>query len=197
MVGTAGNLSVRAGELVAVTATGARFDTMTAAEVTVVDRSGQVVAGALAPTSELDLHLGVYRHYRTAAIVHTHPPVGTALSCVLGDPGELPVVHYQLLALGGPVRVARYATFGTPELADAVVVALDGRGGALMANHGAITHADSLDRAVELSVLLEWVCTIYWRAAAVGTPRVLDAEEQAAAVAAFTARRYGRTHPVE
>jgi L-fuculose-phosphate aldolase len=193
VIGTAGNVSVRAGDLVAVTATGARFEGMTAGEVTIVDLAGDVVAGGLAPTSELPLHLGVYRRYRSAAIVHTHPPAGTALACVVD---ELPVIHYQLLTLGGPVRVAPYATFGTPELAAAVADALDGRLGALMANHGAITHGGGLDQAVELSLTLEWVCQLYRRAAAIGRPRVLDKQAQAAALAAYAQRRYGHPHPL-
>jgi L-fuculose-phosphate aldolase len=192
VIGTAGNVSVRAGDLVAVTATGARFDGMAANKVTVVSLSGDVVAGNLAPTSELLMHLSIYRRYGSAAIVHTHPPAGTALACVVD---ELPVIHYQLLTLGGPIRVAPYATFGTPELAAAVADALDDRLGALMANHGAITHGGRLDQAVEHSLTLEWVCELYRRAAAIGRPRVLDEHAQAAALAAYTERRYGHTHP--
>jgi L-fuculose-phosphate aldolase len=192
LVGTAGNVSVRTGDLVAVTATGAVLAEITAAQVTVVDLDGTVVAGELAPTSEIDLHLGAYRRYRTGAVVHTHAPMATALSCVLD---ELPCVHYQMLALGGAVRVARYATFGTPALADAVLTALDGRVAALMANHGAVTHADTLHHAVEHALLLEWACDVYWRAAAIGTPRVLDERQQAAVIEAALARDYGTTHP--
>src|SRR3954471_9356297 len=115
LIGTAGNVSVRAGERIAITATGAVLAALTPDQVTVVDLDGQVVAGTLRPTSELDLHLGVYHRYGTGAVVHTHAPMATALSCVLD---ELPCVHYQLLTLGGAVRVAPYATFGTPELAE-------------------------------------------------------------------------------
>lgn len=192
VIGTAGNVSVRAGDLVAVTATGARFDDMTAGEVTVVNLAGDVIAGDLAPTSELLLHLGIYHRYDSAAIVHTHPPAGTALACVID---ELPVIHYQLLTLGGPIRVAPYATFGTPELAAVVADALDDRHGALMANHGAITHGRRLDQAVELSFTLEWVCELYWRAATIGRPHVLDEQARAAALAAYAKRRYGRPRP--
>ena len=146
------------------------------------------------PTSELDLHLGVYRRYDAGAVVHTHAPMATALSCVLD---ELPCVHYQLLLLGGPVPVAPYATFGTPELASSVLDALEGGNAALMANHGAIVHSNDLDAALELSLLLEWACTVYWRAAAIGEPRVLDAEQREAVVAAALARNYGSTRRVE
>ena len=71
------------------------------------------------------------------------------------------------------MRVAPYATFGTPELAEGVLDALEGRTAALMANHGAITFAGDVDSAVELSLLLEWACDVYWRAATLGTPRTL------------------------
>lgn len=193
VVGTAGNVSQRAGELVAITPTGAVLAELTAADVAVVDLDGRLLDGRLAPTSELDLHLGVYRRYDAGAVVHTHAPVATALSCVLD---ELPVVHYQQLLLGGPIRVAAYATFGTPELAALTVEALDGRMAALMANHGAIVQAHDVEAAVEQSVLLEWACTLYWRAASIGDPRALDADQQAATVAAAVERSYGATRRV-
>lgn len=192
VVGTAGNVSVRAGEFVAVTATGARFEGLTPDQVTVVDLDGRVVGGGLAPTSELDLHLGVYRRFGSGAVVHTHAPASTAAGLVVD---EVPCVHYQMLLLGGAVRVAPYATFGTPELAESVLAALDGRAAALMANHGAVTHAGSLRAAVEQTELLEWCCDLYLRAASIGTPKVLDANAQQAAVAAALRRGYGGTRP--
>jgi L-fuculose-phosphate aldolase len=162
--------------------------------VTVVDLEGAVVAGDLEPTSELDLHLGVYRRYEAGAVVHTHAPMATALSCVLE---ELPCVHYQMLLLGGSVPVAPYETFGTPELAAAVLDALEGRTAALMANHGAIAHAPDLSGAVERALLLEWACTVYWRAAAIGEPNSLDEEQRQAVVTAALERGYGSTRPAE
>lgn len=194
LIGTAGNVSVRAGDLVAVTATGAVLADLTPQQVTVVDRDGRVVAGDLAPTSEIDLHLGVYRGLGANAVVHTHAPMATAVGCVVT---ELPCVHYQLLALGGPVRVAPYHTFGSPQLAEAVLTALDGRSGALMSNHGAVTLGATLEQAVENALLLEWACGVYWHAAAIGTPRTLDAEAQQAVIEAVLARRYGSTQPAE
>jgi L-fuculose-phosphate aldolase len=194
VLGTAGNLSARDGERVAITPTGATLAELEPEQVTVVDLNGEVLDGELEPTSELDLHLGVFRRYEPAAVVHTHAPMATALSCVLQ---ELPVVHYQMLLLGGPVRVARYATFGTPELAQSVIEALEGRTAALMANHGAIAYGADLDAAVEASLLLEWACTVYWRASMIGSPNVLDEEQQQAVVAAAVERRYGTMRPVE
>jgi L-fuculose-phosphate aldolase len=194
VLGTAGNVSARHGDEVAITPTGAVLADLEAEQVSVVDLEGRHVDGELAPTSELDLHLGVYRRYDAGAVVHTHAPMATALSCVLD---ELPCVHYQMLLLGGTVPVAGYATFGTPELARSVLDALEGRRAALMANHGAIVHGQDLDDALELSLLLEWACTVYWRAAAIGEPRVLGEEQREAVVAAALARDYGTTHRVD
>ncbi|UVS77988.1 L-fuculose phosphate aldolase [Actinokineospora sp. UTMC 2448] len=190
VLGTAGNVSARDGDLVAITPTGIRLAEARAEQITVVDLDGTVVDGALAPTSELDLHLGVYRRYRAGAVVHTHAPMATALSLVLD---ELPCVHYQLMELGGTVRVAPYRTFGTPELADAVLDALDGRTAALMANHGALTHGADLATATERALLLEWGCTLYWRAAAIGAPRTLSRAERAEYDEQVTRLAYGRT----
>ena len=96
-------MSARAGELVAVSPTGADLSALEPEQVAVVDLEGRQQDGELEPTSEIDLHLGLYRRFDAGGVVHTHAPFATALACVLD---ELPVVHYGLLALGGPVRVA-------------------------------------------------------------------------------------------
>jgi L-fuculose-phosphate aldolase len=118
--------------------------------------------------------------------------MATALSCVLD---ELPCVHYQMLLLGGTVRVAPYETFGTPELAAATLDALEGRTAVLMANHGALVYGADAAAAVEASLLLEWACELYWRAAALGTPRTLDEDDRSAVVRAAVERGYGETRP--
>lgn len=194
VIGTAGNVSARAGDRVAISPTGAVLAEVSADDVSVVDLDGRMVDGELEPTSELDLHLGVYRRYEAGAVVHTHAAMATALSCVLDD---LPCIHYQMLLLGGAVRVAAYATFGTPELAESVLEALEGRTAALMASHGAIVHAPDVPTAVEHSLLLEWACTVYWRAAQLGEPRELDRSQVEAVFKAAVDRGYGSTKRAE
>ncbi len=194
VIGTAGNVSaLAAGGAVAVSPTGAVLAELEPEQVSVVDREGSLIEGDLEPTSELGLHLGIYGRHGAGAVVHTHAPVATALSCVLE--GELPCVHYGMLALGGAVPVARYETFGTPALAAAVLDALEGKSAALMANHGAITHGPDVATAVEHALLLEWACTVYWRAAAIGEPRALDEGQRQAVVRAALERGYGATRP--
>jgi L-fuculose-phosphate aldolase len=189
VVGTAGNVSARVRDRVAVTPTGARLASLRPEEIAIVDLDGQLVDGPLAPTSELPLHLAVYRAYGAGAVVHTHPPMGTAVACVAD---ELPCIHYSLLTLGGSVRVARYATFGTDDLAASAVQALDGRTAALLGGHGAVTYGDDLDAALDATELLEWACAVYVRACAIGTPRVLAGDDRvsvAAALATYGAKR--------
>ena len=174
VVGTAGNVSARAGDHVVVTPTGGVFGEMRAAEMPVVDLEGELVDGELAPTSELGLHLSLYERTDAGAVVHTHAPFATALSCVVD---EVPAVHYQMLQLGGSLRVAPYATFGSDELAENVRRALEGRNACLMQNHGAVGYAHDLEHAVEAALLVEWACRLYWTARAIGTPSVLSDEQ--------------------
>ncbi|HEX6390645.1 MAG TPA: class II aldolase/adducin family protein [Solirubrobacteraceae bacterium] len=190
VLGTAGNVSARDGDRVAITPTGAVLAELDAGDVTVVDRAGEIVEGALAPTSELALHLGVYDRYDAGAVVHTHAPMATALSCVVD---EVPCVHYSMMLFGGAVPVAEYRTFGSPELAEVTVAALEGKTAALMANHGAINYGQDMGAAVENALLLEWACTTYWRAAQLGTPRALSEEQRADVIRVAVESGYGKT----
>lgn len=194
VVGTAGNVSARAGELIAVTPSGLDYAALTAELVGVHRLDGTTVEAPLQPSSELPLHLAVYAAAGVggaaevsvvdgakvfdgagvAAIVHTHAPAATALSALVD---EVPAIHYQVASFGGPVAVAPYATYGTDELAANVVTALAGRSACLMANHGAVTTGPDLRTAVTRAQALEWVCDVYLRAAAAGRPRLLPPEE--------------------
>lgn len=174
VVGTAGNVSVRAGDLVAVTPSGVDYAKLAAGDVGVYRLDGTPVEAPLAPTSEMPLHLAVYAATGAAAIVHTHPVAATALSTVAA---ELPAIHYQIAMFGGPVPVAPYATYGSAELAQNVVNALRDRTACLMANHGAVTTGQGLRSAFTANCYLEWLCEVYLRALAAGTPRLLPAGE--------------------
>lgn len=188
IVGTAGNVSMRVGDKVAVTPSGMDLAECRLDDVTVVSLTGRVLTGRLAPTSELALHLGVYADTAACAVVHTHAPYATALACVLE---ELPVIHYQQLLLGGTIRVAPYATFGSEALAAHVRAALVDRQAALMASHGSVAIGATLEKAVDHALLLEWLAALHHRASALGTPRVLSEQEQVEVITAAIARNYG------
>lgn len=188
IIGTAGNLSVRVGDHLVVTGSGTDLGALSPDRLTVVDLDGAVLDGKLTPTSELALHLAIYRGTDAAAIAHAHSPSSIAVGCTHD---VLPPIHYATVPLGGVVRVAEYATFGTPELAENVLAALDGRTAALMRNHGSVAHGESVERACERLETVEWLAEVYRRAAALGTPRLLTDDELTAAAAQFTRLRYG------
>ena len=168
---TAGNISVRSGDLVAITPASFDYDGLTAERICVVHLDGTVAEGRLAPSSELPMHLAVYRAAPEArAVVHTHAPYASALSTVVD---ELPALHYLIAQLGGPVRVAPYATCGTEELAENVALALEGRRAALLANHGTIAFGETLEEAYAHTMLLEWLSALYVRSRLLGEPRLL------------------------
>ena len=174
VVGTAGNLSVRSGDLVAITPTSVDYDKLDPGLICVVGLDGEIVEAEREPSSELPMHLAVYRATDAAAIVHTHAPYATTLATVVD---ELPAIHYMIAELGGPVRVAPYATFGTDELASSAMDALRGRSAVILGSHGTLTFGDSLEQAYSRSVLLEWLATLYYRAALLGEPRLIPTEE--------------------
>ncbi|WP_311931732.1 class II aldolase/adducin family protein [Microbispora sp. H11081] len=178
VIGTSGNLSARAADLVVVTPSGVALDQLRPEDCPVLDLEGRVVDGERKPSSETPMHLALYQATGARAVVHTHSVFATVVASTMT---ELPPVHYNALLLGGAVRVAAYATYGTPELADNVIAAIRDRQAALMASHGAVTIGGGLEQAFEATRLLEWLCEVYVRALGVGRPSVLT-EDQLTAV---------------
>ncbi len=194
VIGTAGNISARNGDLIAVTPTGADLSTVTPDMVTVIDLDGEVVDGDLAPTSEVPLHTGIYKGTNALAITHAHAMASTALSC---SHDELPPLHYSCLGLGGAPRTAAYATFGSEELAENVLNALKGRNAAMMQNHGSVAYGSRMAEAVERLELLEWLAELYWRASSMGTPHVLTDKDFEAIITAAIEKGYGSLKKVK
>ena len=172
---TAGNISARSGELVAITPGSFDYDRLTPERICVVHLDGAAAEVRLPPSSELPMHLAVYHaEPDAAAVVHTHAPYASALSTVVD---ELPALHYLIAELGGPVRVAPYATFGSEQLAENVAGALEGRTAALLANHGTIAFGETLEEAYSRTLLLEWLSALYLRSRLLGEPRLLAGGE--------------------
>ena len=190
VVGRSGNLSARRGDLVAITPSGLDYDDLDPDLVCLVTLDGAVVEAALEPSAELPMHLAAYRRTGAGALVHTHSPFATAVACT---EDELPPIHYLIAELGGGVRVAPYATFGTEELGERIAEALEGRAAALLRSHGAITIGDTLDQAYERSLILESIAAIYVHARALGVPKPLPDEELAVLAERFAG--YGQERP--
>jgi L-fuculose-phosphate aldolase len=186
-VGSAGNLSVRLGDMLLITPSGVDYDQISEPGICVLDAEGHQLDGDGIPSSECPMHRMIYTLTGARAVVHTHSRAAVALSAVCE---ELPAVHYSILRLGGPsVRVAQYQTFGSEELARSTAAALDGRHAALLQNHGAVAYGASLAEAYHRAQLLEWLADVYWRAKLFGEPRILD-DAELAAVREQSRRRY-------
>ncbi|MFI6643527.1 class II aldolase/adducin family protein [Streptomyces sp. NPDC050504] len=191
VVGTSGNVSVRVGDTVLVTPSGVPYDRLGPKDAIGTDLEGRLLFGNLVPTSELPLHLAVYRSTDASAVVHTHAAHATAVSTLVF---EVPLVHYMAGAFGGPVRVADYALYGTEELAGNMLAALHGRTGCLLRNHGTVTYGDTLDQAYDRTAQLEWMCRVWLLADAVPgrSPALLSRPQLDEAAEAL--RGYGQKH---
>lgn len=164
VVGTSGNVSARVGQVVLVTPSGVPYDRLGPGDAVGVDLAGRQVLGVMTPTSELPLHLAVYNHTDADAVVHTHAVHATAVSTLVT---EVPLVHYAAAMLGGPVRTAAYARYGTRELAENMLTALRDRTGCLLQNHGTLTYGRTLDEAYDRTAQLEWMCRLWLTASSV------------------------------
>ena len=188
VIGTGGNLSTRVGDRVLVTASGAVLESLTADQLVVTDLDGHVVEDTdHVPTSELLLHLEIYRSTDAAAVAHAHPVASIAVANLVD---ELPAVHYTAALVGGAVRVAPHEIFGTQELTDAVAEALTERTAALMRNHGSVAYGPTVEAACERIELVEWLAEIYLRTAAVGDGAVLSRDQLIAVAVAAANRGY-------
>lgn len=173
--GTAGNVSFRWRNGFFVTPSGVPPEDLTLDSIAFMEMGGEW-RGPLKPSSEWRFHRDIYTARSDAqAVIHTHAPFCTTLAVHgLG----IPPYHYMVAAMGGrDVRCAPYATFGTQELSDHVMAALDGRLGCLMAHHGMIVLGPNMKRTLALAVELESLAEGYWRARMLGEPPHLsDAE---------------------
>lgn len=190
MPSKSGNLSVRVDGGFRITPSGLPYADLAETDLVEVAFGGQVIGGHRRPSSEWRLHAEIYAARPEAhAIVHTHSPRATALSCARRG---LPAFHYMIALAGGDdIRCAAYATFGTVDLAQTAVDALKGRRACLLANHGVVALGSSLAAAETLARELENLAGAYLDLLAAGLePKLLTPIEMAAVTAQFGG--YGR-----
>jgi L-fuculose-phosphate aldolase len=176
--GTSGNISARFGDRMLITPSGVPYHELAAGDLAAMPIDGAYGSweGPLAPSTEWRFHLDITRaRPEVGAIVHAHSTFATALAIARK---EIPACHYMIAAAGGPtVRCARYATYGTKELSDAALQALEDRNACLLANHGMIATGPNLDKAMWLAVELETIARQYVVSLSIGGPVLLsDAE---------------------
>jgi L-fuculose-phosphate aldolase len=187
--GTSGNVSVRRDEqCFFVSPTGMSYDTLEPDDIPLVDVDGRWF-GRRRPSSEWRFHRDVFRsRNEVAAIVHTHSPRATSLACTGRG---IPAFHYMVAVAGGPdIRCAPYHTFGTQELSDAALAALEGRKACLLANHGVITVGADLPAALALAGEVENLAAQYCMALILGKVRILDETKMGRVLEKF--RTYGK-----
>lgn len=185
-----GNVSARTEAGFLITPSGLPYAQTLPDDLIELSLDGMVLSGARKPSSEWPFHAAIYRARPEAqAIVHTHSPRATALSCTRRG---IPAFHYMIALCGGAdIRCADYATFGTPELAENAVQALEGRKAVLLANHGVIALGASLAGAHQIVAEVENLAGQYLDILAAGLePVILDAAEMARVSAKFAG--YGK-----
>jgi L-fuculose-phosphate aldolase len=189
--GTSGNISARVKEGFLLTPSGIPCDETKPGDLVVMRPDGSHV-GKRKPSSEWRFHRDIMvKRPEVGAIVHTHSMFATTLSCLGLD---IPAVHYMIAAAGGStIRCAPYATYGTQEVADIALKALEGRSACLLANHGMIVLGPTLKKAMWLAVEVETLAAQYWRALQIGKPNILSDAEIARIMVKF--QTYGQAQP--
>jgi L-fuculose-phosphate aldolase len=184
-----GNVSARTARGFAITPSALPYRSLQPPDLAELALDGTPILAPRRPSSEWRMHAAIYAARPDAqAIVHTHSPRATALSCTRRG---LPAFHYMIALAGGDVRCAPYATFGSDELARHAVEGLDGRRATLLANHGVIALGGTLTAALAVAREVENMAGQYLALLAAGLePAVLDDAELARVVAKF--RDYGR-----
>jgi L-fuculose-phosphate aldolase len=184
--GTSGNISLRAGpDALLITPSGVPYEQMTPEQIVTIPVSDAPDPTLRPkPSSEWRFHQRLMQTRRDiGAVVHCHPPYATAVA-VQGRP--IPACHYMVAAFGGAdVPIAPYALFGSVALSDSVAAIMGDRDGCLMANHGAITVGDTLERALWRMEELEALARTYLFSQIGGAPVILSDEQIAEALVAF------------
>ncbi|MCW2310234.1 class II aldolase/adducin family protein [Rhodobium gokarnense] len=185
--GTSGNVSVRHGDGILITPSGIAYEQLVPEDIVAMDFDG-TATGKYAASSEWRFHLDILKARPDLnAVVHAHPIYSTAIAMCRE---EIPAVHYMIAGAGGPtIRCAPYATYGTKELSDHALAALDGRNACLLANHGLIAGGPSLAKALWLAVEIETLAHQLTVARQFGNPVVLGDDEIAVVVEKF--KNYG------
>ncbi len=174
---------MRFDDRILITPSGVPYPRLVPSDIVELSLEGDAV-GRLRPSSEWRFHRDIYgARPEVGAVVHLHPPFASAFATLRRD---LPAFHYMVAVAGGSsIRCAPYATFGTQQLSDHVVAALDDRKACLLANHGIVAVGETLEAAGDLAAEVEALCEIYIHALQAGTPVILTEAEMAEVLARF------------
>ena len=193
--GTAGNVSIfnREEGLVAISPTGVNYSELTPEMISVVDLNGKLIEG-LKPSSELEMHMILYRNREDVnAVIHTHPVYTTVLACLRQD---LPAIDYMIAVTGATkVRCAEYASYGTKELAENAYKAMGSSLAVILANHGLTTAGKDIANAFNITVQVEYISNLYIKARNIGEPIILPDNEMNSMLERF--KTYGQIKSIK
>ena len=191
--GSSGNIGVRLKNSFLVTPSGVPAEELLPQMMVEMDFSGMVL-GAGKPSSEWRFHRDILAaRSDMGAVVHTHSRYATSLACLQRD---IPAFHYMIAVAGGDtIRCAPYALFGTQELSDLALLALQARKACLLGNHGLIALGADLTEALAMAVEVESLCEQYWSALQLGQPHLLSDSQMQEVLEKF--KGYGRCSKAE
>ena len=193
--GTAGNVSIfnREKGLVAISPTGVNYSELTPEMISIVDLDGKLIEG-LKPSSELEMHMILYRNREDVnAVIHTHPVYTTVLACLRQD---LPAIDYMIAVTGATkVRCAEYASYGTKELAENAYKAMGSSLAVILANHGLTTAGKDIANAFNITVQVEYISNLYIKARNIGEPIILPDNEMNSMLERF--KTYGQIKSIK
>ena len=188
--GTSGNLSVRYGDGFLITPSSTPYDQISPEDIVQMDWDGTYLGPR--PSSEWRFHRDILKtRVDVDVVLHCHSTFATAVACHHRD---IPAFHYIVGLMGGnTLRCAPYATFGTQELSNAAIDALDGRMACLLAQHGQISLGKNVDGALAMAIEVESLAKIYINACALGEPPVLSDSEMDRVLEQMKRMSYGKS----
>ena len=193
--GTAGNVSIfnREKGMVAISPTGVSYSELTPEMISIVDLDGKLIEG-LKPSSELEMHMILYRNREDVnAVIHTHPVYTTVLACLRQD---LPAIDYMIAVTGATkVKCAEYASYGTKELAENAYKAMGSSLAVILANHGLTTAGKDIANAFNITVQVEYISNLYIKARNIGEPIILPDKEMNSMLERF--KTYGQIKSIK
>lgn len=183
--GTGGNLSIYNPDkgLMAISPSGMDYFETRPQDVVVLDLKGNKIDGNKEPSSEYEMHKIFYEKRKDiSAIIHTHTIFATTIACLNWS---LPALHYMIALAGPDIRCAKYAEYGSKELAINAYDAMLDRRAVLLANHGLLAGGNNLANAFNITEQIEYCAELYYRAKSIGDPVILSEEEMKAILKKF------------
>ncbi|MCC3355930.1 class II aldolase/adducin family protein [Bacillus sp. REN16] len=179
VVGPGGNNSVRDDEIMWISPSGFALDDISNEQWVPVNITSGEILSSLKPSSELSMHLEIYRQRQDVlSIVHTHPPI--TIGIISTEHNIIPPMFPDFVALVGDVPFIDYVVPCSDELAEAVIEVLkDPTYNALyLKNHGLITVGTNIKQAYYRTEIIEDAARVFWVSKTVGVPQILSKQEQ-------------------